>query len=233
MSLVEDKNHGMIVNALVFARLSSKRLPGKVLKEIGNNAIIDICINKLKSLSGIGVIVSTSNEPSDDPIVAWCIKHKVKYFRGDLNNVAKRTIGCLNEMPCDFFFRINADSPFLQPSLMLDALNHITINPSVDIVTNVLERSYPYGIAVELINSNLFTNVVGQFDQLQHDHEHITQYFYRNKNLFRIKNITCEPNFSNDRWVIDTLEDWEKINSLYSKYGNIFNLNVEQLHQLI
>src|SRR5690606_34983304 len=91
----------MNINAIVFARYNSSRLPGKVLYKLGSKTILGYCIDKLKNIPNIGIVVATSREESDSPIIDWCITNNVDFFRGDLKNVASRTYNCLLQKPCD------------------------------------------------------------------------------------------------------------------------------------
>ena len=99
---------------LIFARSNSKRLPGKVLKEIysGKN-LLEIIILRLKKFLRIKIIVCTSKSKADNKIVKICKKNKIKYFRGELSNVFKRTKDCLKKYKLKSFIRINADRPFV------------------------------------------------------------------------------------------------------------------------
>ena len=79
IKIFKSKNIGIII----YARMSSKRLPGKVLKKIYNNqSTFDIIIDKIKKIGlKSNIVVATSNKKSDKKIVKFCQKHKVKYFR--------------------------------------------------------------------------------------------------------------------------------------------------------
>jgi spore coat polysaccharide biosynthesis protein SpsF len=170
--------------------------------------------------------VATSDQPTDDPIAAWCAAQGVTVFRGDLDNVAARTQACLKRFPCDAFFRINADSPFLQADLLSQAIE-VFERHQPDMVTNVLERSYPYGIAVELVKSETFLKHAPEFKG--DENEHITSHFYRRREQFKIENIRNNEDLSSKRFVLDTREDWENLQRLYLRDQNIFNYNLSQL----
>lgn len=223
----------MNIIAIVYARYNSQRLPGKVLFQIGEDTILGTCVNKLKKIPKIKIFVATSYEETDSPIVEWCIENEIDYYRGDLGNVAKRTYDLLLEYPCDAFLRINADSPFLQPDLLMRAIQCYASEPNHDLVTNIADRTYPYGIAVELVKADSYKKYYQQFDEKLRDHEHITQFFYRNSHIFQVKNLYGETNLSHERWVLDTPEDWNKIRDLFTAYGDVFSYNTEQLHKLI
>jgi spore coat polysaccharide biosynthesis protein SpsF len=214
-------------NALIFARHNSSRLPGKVLFTLGGETIIGLSIRKLKMINNVNVIVATSEAKTDDLVAAWCEENDVEVFRGDLDNVARRTEACLKAFPCEAFFRINADSPFMQADLLQEAINRYEGRDHVDLVSNVAERTYPYGIAVELINTSTFVKHVPEFRG--DENEHITSYFYRRKNEFAIEVIKNDEDLSGYRFVLDTPEDWVEIQELYKNNNQIFNNTLTEL----
>jgi spore coat polysaccharide biosynthesis protein SpsF len=190
------------------------------LFSLNDSTVLGICVHKLLRI-GLRAIVATSDQATDDPIAEWCTKNGVEVYRGELENVALRTFSCLSNLFSDGFFRVNADSPFLQPDLLVKAIQIFEESPSVDLVTNVLERTFPYGIAVELIKTETFLENFKYFQGSET--EHITSYFYKYSSLFNIKSIKFSRDISSYRFVLDTTEDWEYLKQLHSDHPNIFN----------
>lgn len=217
------------IMAIVYARYNSERLPGKVLFDIGGISILGRCIQKLRGIPGVRVLLATSYALTDDPIYQWAVDNSVDVVRGELDNVAARTKICLEEFHCDAFYRINADSPFLQPTLLQTAREVYLRNPSIDVVSNVFVRSYPYGIAVELISSRTFLKFHHQFSG---DHnEHITSFFYENSSRFNIEILKNNADLSKHRFVLDTPQDWIELQRLYHFDKRIFDYNIADLIQ--
>jgi len=219
----------MIVHAFIYCRLNSSRLPGKVLFQVGQRSVLQICVDKVRSVGGVMPVVLTSDRESDDPIAAACSEMGVDCFRGDLDNLAKRTLDALDRFPCDGFFRLNADSPFFQPALYRVA-QELFEKGGYDLVTNVLHRSFPYGIAVELLRSNVLKTHYAYFRD--DDFEHLTKYFYREKEKLRIYNITNQEDWSGFRFVLDTQEDWDRLQKLWSGHQDLFDMEIKQLIEL-
>lgn len=216
------------ISAFIYARMNSTRLPGKVLMNFYGKSMLKIIIEKIESI-GIKPIVVTSNQSTDNELIENCIRDNISYFRGDLNNVALRTVDALKEYDSNYFFRINGDSPFLYPSLLKKIIDIQAVDSSFDLYTNIQKRTYPYGVAVELIRSETFLSSYQYFDD--YNKEHITSYFYNNQKKFWIKNIECKTNLSNYSLTIDTYEDMDKIINLINYYNDdfIFNLPLESL----
>ena len=105
--------------AIIQARVSSKRFPGKVLKKINNITILEMVIGQVNEVfDKKNIIVATSKKKGDLAICKICEKIGVKYFKGDLKNVSKRYYDLLNKYKPVSFLRVCADSPFLDPILI-------------------------------------------------------------------------------------------------------------------
>lgn len=210
---------------IIYARTSSKRLPKKVLKKILNKSLLEIVILRVKKASGkIPVIVNTSNKKSDDKIIQICKKNKIKYFRGDLNNVFKRTIDCCKKFNLNSFVRINADRPFLDFKLMKKMINLFLLG-KYDIVTNQYPKTFPSGLACEVASSEIF--IKKEKEKITRDQkEHIFNFFYKNSRNYRIYNFKdiFYYKIKKQSFSIDTIKNFLRVQKIYEKYG--FNVLV-------
>tara|TARA_B100001121_G_C18674841_1_gene615726 strand:- start:1332 stop:2009 length:678 start_codon:yes stop_codon:yes gene_type:complete len=191
---------------IIQARMSSKRLRGKVLKMINNKALLQRVfesVNKCKNVSKIVVATSTNRE--DKKIVNFCKKKKINYFMGDLNNVMKRFLEVLKRYDSKYFVRICADSPFIDTQLLSNSIK-IAKSKNFDIVTNLLPRSFPKGQSIEIFKTSTFKKYYSKIKS-KNDLEHVAPFFYRNKDKFRIKNILYKKNLSNLNLSVDTYAD--------------------------
>ena len=174
------------------ARTNSKRLPKKVMKKIFNKSILERVINRLKKSKEIKkIIVATSNSTQDDLIATFCKKKKIFFYRSNLNNVYLRYYKLINAQKIDSFVRITADSPLIDPKIIDKSIKIFKKN-KFDIVTNTLKRSYPKGQSVEVVNSKIILKNLKTVSNNKDNLEHITSYFYRNKNRFKIMNISLK-----------------------------------------
>ncbi|EKD70940.1 MAG: acylneuraminate cytidylyltransferase, partial [uncultured bacterium] len=108
-----------LINIFIQARLSSERFPGKVLAPLHQQPLIKHVVNCARSVREINqVVVLTSDNESDDPLVAYLEKIPCCYVRGDLENVFVRFQKALRDFPCDYFVRLSADSPFINSDLI-------------------------------------------------------------------------------------------------------------------
>jgi spore coat polysaccharide biosynthesis protein SpsF len=201
---------------VVQARYSSVRLPGKVLLELSGQTILGWVIQKLTCCSLISqIVIATSADSSDDPIVAFCNARGLNCFRGSLNNVALRFSDVLETFQSDAFLRISADSPMIDP-LIVDAAIRKFLAGKYDLVTNVQKRTFPKGQSVEVLHADTFKKVAKML-QSPYDQEHVTSYYYRNPARFRIHNIESENKCGHLQLSVDTMEDYLRMTDLLSR----------------
>ena len=206
----------MNVGAIIQARTSSKRYPKKVLRTIAGKPLLLYILERLKHCDFLSsVIIATSTDESDDPIEQFALNHNVECFRGDLDNVVSRFIGVLVQYDLDVFVRVNADSPLIDPALINGALAKYQ-DGDYDIVTNTLERSYPKGQSVEIINAKTFKREYKKIT-CKSDLEHVTSFFYKHHNNYRIYNFKYERNCSHIQLSIDTEQDAKILNTIINK----------------
>ena len=218
-----------MIGAIILARTSSLRLPNKALLSLGKASLIEQIILQLKDIKGIEPILATSNGKEDDILIEIAKKHSIRYFRGDLRNVSQRIYDCIKQFNLTGFFRINGDSPIIDKSLLEKAL---TLFEKFDFITNLSPRSYPYGISVELLKADVFLEHQKEFDEEQQ--EHVTKYFYKNKECLKIVNLTSEKIYNSDMILtIDDMETYQKFWELFNQHPNISSLNTQEIVTLI
>ena len=202
----------MKIGAIVQARMSSQRLPDKVLTMVNGKPLLQYLLERLTHCSSIDqIVVATSEDKSDDPIAEFCYKNGALCFRGPLQNVAKRFYMALEKYNLDAFVRVCGDSPMLDQKLIDQGLK--LFNGEYDIITNTLPRSYPLGQSVEVIRTSTFKKVYEKMSRPDH-FEHVTKYYYEHSNEFRIKNFSNNKDLSCYRLVVDTLEDLKRIEKI-------------------
>ena len=140
--------------AMIPARLDSKRLPGKGLLPLGSLPVIGHVLNRTNRIKHLNsVFLTTTDRSIDDPLVEYAKNDLgIKVFRGDLNDVANRIIKCAIEYDIDFVVRINGDCPFIDPGLITEGIE-ICLAGGYEFVTNIPNRTFPYGISVEIFKN--------------------------------------------------------------------------------
>lgn len=194
--------------AIVVARLSSSRLPGKVLMEAGDGRrLIDFTFETLRNVPGLSrLIMATSDAPSDDPLCDYCDSVGVECFRGSLENVAARFGAAMERLGVSAAFRVNGDSPLISRQLFERAMECYRLG-ELDLVTNIFPRTFPPGVSVELIRTSTFQSLLSRITTAA-EQEHVTRYFYQNADEFRIHNLQAAADYSNVHLAVDTPEQF-------------------------
>ena len=200
--------------------MNSSRFPNKVLKKINNKPLIEYLIDQVEFKNiDMPIIVATSLKKTDQEIVDYCTNHNLEFYRGDLLNVASRFYKIIKIYNLDFFVRVCADSPLLDGNLIKKAVTFA--EKDIDIITNVMPRSFPKGQSVEVVNCKTF---LSHYDKLtsKQDFEHVTRYFYKNSTSFNIINLKNDKDFSSVNLAVDTRKDFQKVSKII--------LNFEKKH---
>jgi spore coat polysaccharide biosynthesis protein SpsF len=169
---------------ILFCRYNSSRLPGKILREINGKPILAYIYERLRyAAPEHELVVATSREVSDDPIVAYCQAHDMTCFRGDLNNVAHRFLACALQYGFDYAVRITGDSLFASPQIIRAMLPYAE-SGEYDLISNKKGRTFPVGMSVEIVRTAFYQQVYQQFEKSD-DFEHVTLYLYEHEEVGR------------------------------------------------
>ncbi len=196
--------------AVIQARCSSKRFPNKILKIVyGKPLIHHVILKLLKSKKITNIVVATSNQKSDDNLVKYLKKKKIKFFRGSLKNVAKRILDLALLKKKTFFLRISGDSPLIDYKLIDQAISIFQKNKKYDLVTNIFPRSFPKGQSVEIIRTSILKKYIHKMSKVEK--EHVTRYFYKYSKNFYIKNFRNKLKIKFIKLAVDNKKDLAKI----------------------
>ena len=104
--------------AVIQARMTSTRLPGKVLRPLAGRAILGLLVDRMRRATALNdIVVATSIQRSDDAIAAFCAVEGIDCVRGSLDDVAGRMLDAAEQSRADAFLRISGDSPLLDPAI--------------------------------------------------------------------------------------------------------------------
>ncbi len=196
---------------IIQARLSSRRLPGKVLVQVGDRPLLQHLLDRLTTLA-VPLLVATSSEESDTPIAEYCRLKGYPVYRGDLENVAKRLVEAAAHAGFDPFIRVCADSLFIDPQLVRHGLS-LFRSGETRLVTNVCPRSYPKGQSVEVIDREFLACAMADFNEPE-DFDHVTRYFYRHAPLPGLLNFLAPADYSAEELQVDTFAHLEAAKEL-------------------
>ena len=214
---------GHSVIAIVQARMSSRRFPGKVLTPFKGRAILEHVLTAVEQvLPPAKVLIATSIESSDDAIVDFAVARGTRVCRGDLANVLARFQDAARHGDDDWILRVSADSPMLDPEVLRRVV--AAAGPDVDLVTTIRPRTFPKGRNAELIRRALLLGIDANI-ATQEEREHVTQYFYNRAGAFRIRNIESgHPEWAGESLAVDTPDDLSALERLTADQVARFSL---------
>ncbi len=197
----------MRIAAIVQARMSSSRLPGKVLMEVAGKPLLAFLLERLARAEELDrVLVATSDLAGDDPVEALCRKLGVTCVRGSLDDVAGRFLKALDACSADAFARICGDSPLLDPAVVDRACDAFRAG-GWDMVTNNQVHDHPDGQLVDVVDAATFRAAYGRMSEPGH-FEHVTQYFHQRPGEFRILDLPALADYAGLSFVVDTAADF-------------------------
>lgn len=201
---------------LVQARMGSTRLPGKVMKEILGRPLLAHLLERLKRCSNADkVVIVTSTNPRDQQIVDFCRKEGVAFFRGSELDVLDRYFQAGQHYGADVIVRITGDNPLVDP-LLIDSMlgKFLAAYPKYDYLSNVMERTFPRGLDVEIFTMNCLEEVK-RCAALPDELEHVTAYILKHPDRFTTESVTQQQDFSGYRWTVDTEDDFVLIKHIF------------------
>ena len=239
------------VVAIIQGRMSSSRLPGKILADIAGQPMLQrVFIRTSRSASVTETIFATTTDPSDDPVAAYCDFSGIPFKRGSLFDVLDRYYQAAKGAKADVVVRVTADCPIIDPTLIDDVVNTL-INDEYDFVANRLPppfpRTYPIGLDVEACTFEVLEKAWKEAKEPQH-REHAMPYFYEgielttiNRQLqtgisprgYKVAILHHTTNFGDYRWTVDTSEDLEFIRQVYSRFDGRDDFTWKEVLELV
>ncbi|MRR14020.1 spore coat protein, partial [archaeon] len=184
--------------ALIQARVSSSRLPGKVLMDICGEPMIIRVYQRAKRAGTLDdVVVITSDHQDDDALEELCLEKGVPCFRGNLDDVLDRYYQASVQHHADVIVRITGDCPLLDPGIV-DTVVRTFLDGAYDYVSNVLECTYPDGLDTEIFSRTSLEKAWNDA-VLKSEREHVTAYIYKHPELFRLGSVMQKEDLSSMR----------------------------------
>ena len=217
----------MNILAIIQARLGSTRLPKKVFADLVGKPLIWHVINRLKYSHRINnIVLATTNSATDDELANWANLEHVNLFRGSEDNVLERFYFAAKNYSADIIVRITADDPFKDPTIIDKVIDKLLVE-NLDFAYNNNPPTFPEGLDTEVFTYNAIEKAYFQSND-DYEKEHVTQYFYRNRELFKQSNLLNVNDLSHLRWTIDAELDYEMTKQVYNalyREDSIFQMN--------
>ncbi len=206
----------MRVVAIVQARMGSTRLPGKVLRDLAGETMLARVVRRLRGAKLLDeVLIATTDRPKDDAIVAECRKSSVAVFRGDQDDVLDRYFKAAQQASADIVVRVTSDCPLIDPEITDKTIEAFTSNLP-DYASNTIVRTYPRGLDTEVVSMAALTRAWREARK-PYEREHVTPYIFEHPEEFLLLPVVGDQDYSPHRWTVDTLEDFEFVQAIYSR----------------
>jgi spore coat polysaccharide biosynthesis protein SpsF len=206
-----------MILAILQARTSSTRLPGKVLKPILGHPMLSLQIERIQRSKKIDkLIVATSNDRSDSDIEDLCINIQISCFRGSLHDVLDRFYQTAIQYKPEHVVRLTGDCPLIDPEI-IDKVINFYFEGDFDYATNSMApHTFPDGLDVEVFS---FTALKKAWHEtlLPSHREHVTPFILQHPEMFRIGHYKNKLNLSHLRWTVDEPEDFELVSQIYNE----------------
>jgi spore coat polysaccharide biosynthesis protein SpsF len=239
------------VVAIIQGRMTSSRLPGKILADISGQPMLSrVYIRASRATTLDEVIFATTTDASDDPVAEYCDFSGIPYTRGSLFDVLDRYYQAAKEAKADVVVRITADCPVIDPEL-IDNVVKALLEDEYDFVCNRLPppwtRTYPIGLDVEACTFNALQEAWKKAKEPQH-REHVMPFFYEgvkliteNRSLqtgtslggYNIALLHHTTDFGDYRWTVDTPEDLEFLRQVYTRFDGSDDFTWKEVLDLV
>ena len=218
--------------AIIQARMSSSRLPGKVLRLVGSQPMLARVLARASRASLVDeVMVATTTDPSDEPIAEFCEMAGITCFRGDLYDVLDRYYQAARQSGASVVVRLTADCPFIDPQEIDRTITHFHLT-CADFTANRLpppfRRTTPVGMDTEVVSFAALERAWQEAAQ-PFEREHVMPYLYDTPGRFKISVADWEENLSHLRFTVDTPEDLELANLIYAFFEDRADFTLQEL----
>jgi len=204
------------VLAILQARVSSTRLPGKVLKPLLGEPMLFRQVERIQRSGLIDkLVVATSSDPTDDEIDSECRTRGLACFRGSLDDVLGRFYQAASAYKPEHVVRLTGDCPLADPEL-IDRIIEFHINGGYDYSSNTLAPTFPDGLDVEVCRFCCLEQA-WQEASLPSQREHVTPFIHQQPLRFYLGSYVNDRDLSYLRWTVDELDDFEVVTTIYEK----------------
>jgi spore coat polysaccharide biosynthesis protein SpsF len=209
----------MKIFATIEARMTSNRLPGKVLLPAAGKPMLEHQVNRLRAVTSLnGIVLATTVNKTDNELEEFAKKIGIDCYRGSENDVMNRVIGAAESVGADVIVEITGDCPIIDPQIVEQTIRIFNANES-DYVNNGHIRSYPDGMDTQVFRlETLKRSALMTDDPL--DHEHVTLHIRNHPEIFSQLNLVSPPE---THWpelglTLDEVSDYELLKKIIEHF---------------
>jgi spore coat polysaccharide biosynthesis protein SpsF len=201
--------------AIVQARTTSSRFPGKVLADLGGQPVLAWVLRRARASAVDDVVVATTVNAEDDAVIDIAEREGARWFRGDEHDVLGRYVESAREARADAVVRLTADCPMLDSAVVDRVIGALVDNAeSADYAANVIARTFPQGLDAEALFFDVLLRA-HRMGQSSASREHVTWFIREERpDLFEIHSVTADADDSDLQWSIDRPDDLDRLRTL-------------------
>ncbi len=203
-----------MITAILQARMSSSRLPGKVLRQVVGRPLLALQLERVARSKRIGrLIVATSDRDDDAPVAELVRSLGVECFRGSLTDVLDRFYQAARAPAPDHVVRLTGDCPLADP-VVIDSVIEFGVRGGYDYASNALQPTFPDGLDVEVARFSAVEEA-WRHATLPSEREHVMPYIHRRPDRFKIGGFRNDVDLSHLRWTVDEPEDFDFVTRIF------------------
>jgi len=203
-----------MITGVVQARMSSTRLPGKVLKPLAGRPMLERQVERLQQVGLIDcIVIATSDQADDDPLESLAREMGVEWYRGSMTDVLDRYYQAARRFNASHVVRITGDCPLIDPGIT-GAVLKVHLDGGFDYSTNTWVLTYPDGLDTDVMRFQTLEQAWREA-QLPSEREHVTPYIRNHPELFSRGEVQGEHDYSGLRWTVDEPRDYEFVSKVY------------------
>ncbi len=217
----------MKIVAIVQARMGSTRLPGKVMKPIGDVPMIEVLLARLARAKRVDqIVVATSTDPRNHAVRDHVQRLGYACFVGSEQDVLDRYLQAARQARADVVVRVTGDCPLIDPEVVDVVIDQFLAKP-LDYVSNVSPATYPDGLDTEVFTREALERAARESTD-PFDHEHVTPYL-RRPGLFRTGAVCHMKDLSSLRWTVDEPADLEVVTQVFQHFSPDIHFSWQQV----
>jgi spore coat polysaccharide biosynthesis protein SpsF len=203
-----------LILAILQARLSSTRLPGKVLLPLAGKPMLERQIERLLRAERVDqLILATSDQGEDEALVRLAETAGIASYRGSLDDVLDRFYRAAEPLAPSHVVRLTGDCPVADPSV-IDACIALALEGGYDYASNTLRPTWPDGVDVEVVTFAALRTAWKEAATIV-EREHVMPFITRRPDRFRLGSLENDVDLSTLRWTVDEPADYEFIRRIY------------------
>lgn len=204
---------------VVQARMTSTRLPGKVLMDLAGRPLLERQLQRLARCGLVDeIVLAVTTNPADEPLVDLARRLGLRWYRGSEHDVLSRYLGAAREAQAELVVRVTSDCPLIDPvetDAVIAALQERRV--TCDYASNALEPSLPRGLDCEALWRDVLERAA-RMATSPAAREHVTWFCYRERpELFGLHSVRRPFDAHDLRWTVDTPDDLTAVRRLYDE----------------